>query len=243
MILKIDSSSVKEFTEKLEKLHRSALPSAVRGALNKAVYDVKKHTMPRSARKEFMERQQNFFKANSRFENATGFNISAMKSTVGMISTSLKGDHNYSVKDLEQQEYGGRIKKKSFIPLNTARSGNSNSRNVRPNARLKSINRIVNTKNAKGKNEKERFIKSVIHAGVGGNVLSKKNGIEILWRVNSTKRTPDGRFKLTPLYSFDKGRSVNVGKTGFMRKASFETANNLDKFYIQEAERQILKFK
>lgn len=239
MILNINTDALQQHTKRLEMLHRSALPSAVRGALNDAVFDVKTKTMLASAKTNFTERQPNFFKANSRFENATGWNIGTMKSTVGFVEGGLKGGDNYAVKDLDQQEHGGAIGHKTFIPLEPARVGKSKSKVVRANARLASIKNIVKTRLATGKNKKERFVKSAVHAGKGGFVLSDG----ILWRINSVKRK-DGNtvFNKTALYSEKKGRSVNVKQTQFMEKASLKTANKLDLFYIKQAERQLRKF-
>ncbi len=177
----VNTDAVVKFTAKLEKLHKSAFPSAVRGTLNKLAFDVKTNTMPTIAAKTFEKRQPNFFKANSKFENASGFDVSSMKATVGFVSTSLKGTSNYAVDDLEQQEFGGTIKRRSFIPMKPARIGNSSSKMVRANARLGAIKRVVDSRNASGKNEKEKFRKSVYHAGVGGLVLGNKTP-RILWR-------------------------------------------------------------
>lgn len=237
----VNTDAAVKLTVKLEKLHKSAFPSAVRGTLNKLVFDVKTKTMPDQASKNFENRQPNFFKANSKFENAAGFDVSTMKATIGFISTGLKGGNNFSVADLEQQEFGGTIKKKSFIPMKPARVGNSSTKVVRANARLNSLKRIVNSKNASGKNDKEKFRKSVYHAGVGGLVLGNKNPA-ILWKVNSLKRLPGGVFKMTPLYTYKKGRSVKVSATHFEEKAAEQSTSKSDSFYFAEATRQFNKF-
>lgn len=242
MQLNINTDAVVNFTNTLEKLHRSALPSAIRGSLNKAAFDVKTKTMPESADANFVKRQPNFFKANSRFEYAKGFNVNAMKATIGFVEKGLKGSNNYAVRDLEEQEQGGTIEKKSFIPLAGARNSNSNTKNIRSNARLSSIKNIIDARKAQGVNARQRFIKSVIHAGVGGHVLSNFKGKNILWKVNSLKRSDAGSMKLTALYSFKKGRTVSVGGTGFMKKASVKSANKIEGFYVEEAMRQIKKF-
>jgi hypothetical protein len=237
MQLKIDSSAVKGLTKKLEKLHRSALPNAVRGALNKAAFDVKQSTMPKTAKDAFTVRQANFFKANSRVEMAKGWDINAMQATVGFTSQNLKGENNYAVKDLEQQEHGGKIDGRSFIPTDQARGG-SPVRPVRPGNRLGKIRNIVVAAKAPGNSDRQKFVKSVYHAGRGGYVLAEYKGNTILWKVNSIKRTSSGAFKLSPIYSFKKNRSVQVKGTGFMKKASLQSGNKLDEYYIHEAERQ-----
>jgi len=241
MKLNINNNAVVKYSRDLQKLHRSGLPSAVRGALNKAAYDVKTKTMPKQASKQFVNRQPNFFKANSKFENATGFNISTMKSKVGFVSTGLKGDNNFAVNDLEQQENGGVIGGKSFIPLVTARKGGKNTL-VKPNARLSKIKNVVNARNSRGKNQKEKFIKAAIEAGKGGYVIGGKK--QILFRVDSfqsNKKTRKTKLKATPLYKFRRNGKVKVKSTSFMETASLKTAEKMEHFYIQEAKRQIDK--
>lgn len=237
--IRIDSEAALKYAEKLGRLSRSALPNAIRNALNSAAFDVKKNTMPQIARKEFVNRSPNFFKANSRVEMARGFDIRKMESKVGFVERGLKGDHNFSVKDLEQQEHGGDIKGKSFIPTKEARKSKSNKSLVRPVNRLTRINNIVNVKNASGANQGQKFIKSVIHAGKGGHVLDEKKGI--LWRVNSIARTKGGAFKLTPIYTFRDNRSVKVKPTGFMEWASRKSAGRLNNFFYIAAQKEMAK--
>jgi hypothetical protein len=236
----INTSELIKYTSKLEKLRRSSLPAAIRGALNDAAFDMKTKTLIDSSQKEFINRQSNFFKANSKFEKAQGFDVSQMKSTVGMISSGLhNAQTNYAVEDLEAQEDGGDIPKKSFIPLDESRSGKNKNKLVKPNARLSKINNVVKTKNVSGANSKVQFIKSGVFAGKGGFLLSQN----ILWKINSIKRLKNGNTVInkTRLYSFKQGRSVHVSGTHFMRKASLNTANKIQSFYIQQAKRQLSK--
>jgi len=239
MILNINSSAVVVFTNKLEKLHKSALPVAIRTALNSAAFDVKQHTMPKSAQR-FVQRQPNFFKANSRVEMAKGWNIMTMQAIVGFTSENLRiGASNFAVNDLEQQEYGGRIEAKSFIPLDESRQGASQARPVRPMNRLTEIKGIVNSANIVGPSTRAAFVRAAIKAGRGGFVLGNYPK-QKLWKVDSISRIGNQTIiKKTGLYTYKQGRSVNVGETGFMRWASFESANKLEQFYIIEAQKQI----
>lgn len=239
MILNINNDAVVAFTNTLEKMHRSALPNAVRGTLNRCVFYVKNTSLPQSANAAFTNRQPNFFRANSRFENAKGFNLASMKATVGMTEGSLKGQHNYAVEDLQQQEHGGVIQRKSFIPLPGARINKSLQKNVRANARLSAIKKIVDSRKMPGKGSREKFVHAILEAGKGGYVLSGT----VLWRINSTKKT--GRFfkDKTAMYSFRRGRSVRVPQTSFMKKASTIQPGKMEDFYQAEMKRQIEKLK
>jgi hypothetical protein len=94
--------------------------------LNKAAFDVKQNTMLKSAEASFVKRQPNFFKANSRVEMASGWDLDKMQATVGFNSSGLKGgSNNHAVEDLEQQERGGTIKSRSFIPTDSVPDGGS----------------------------------------------------------------------------------------------------------------------
>lgn len=243
MQFNVNTTATVKFTNKLEKIQKSALPVAIRSTLNDAVFDVKTRTMPESAKSKFVQRRKNFFTANSKFEGAKGFSINSMKATVGFYENKLtNAATNYAVKDLEQQEHSGTIDGKAFIPMNPARVGGKGA--VRANARLKAVREkgIINTSNAKGVNYGQMFIKSVIHAGVGGYVLGMFNGKEILWRVNSINRTDSGQLKLTALYSVQAGRSVHVEKTEFMKEASLRTESRLPEFYAKNANKQLQKY-
>src|ERR1035437_10094141 len=108
MFLNINSDKVVMHTATLERLHKSALPVAIRRALNSAAYDVKTDTMPLEA-DIFIHRSPTFFKATSKVAPATGFNIQSMKSTVGFIPSAGAKESGGATKDLAEQEDSGFI--------------------------------------------------------------------------------------------------------------------------------------
>ncbi len=238
-ILNVNTDEVVRYSNKLEKLHRSAFPVAIRGALNNAAFDVKQKTMPASAGKEFVNRNPNFFKANSKVLMAKGFNVRTMEATIGFITDKLKGS-NQAVEDLEQQEHGGKIKGRAFIPLDVARGG-SNTRPVRPSNRLTRITNIVNARKVRGKTRQQKFVKAAMAAGAGGYVIGNFTP-KILWKITGIKKI-GGKLKIkkVPVYSYEKGRDVNVSATNFMKKATLKTAKKLEGFYIIQAKKQIEK--
>lgn len=225
----IDTDALVKFTNRLERLNNKAMPNTVRNTLNSLAFDVKKRTIIISSLSNFEKRQPNFFKVFSRVEMAKGNDIRLMQSEVGMIDP---GGSNYAVKELEKQEFGGRIDHKSFIPLDQARVGKSYKKNVQKKFRVGSIKNIVHTKNAKGVNAGQKFIKSAVHAGVGGHVLS---GRGILYRVESLA---SGRRKMIPIYSVRGGRSVTVKATHFMQEAVDMTVPRIDRFFKYNAKRE-----
>lgn len=239
-VLDVNMDAVVVFSNKLEKLNKTAFPKAVATALNSAAFDVKQNTMLKSSKKAFVERQRNFFRANSRVEMAKGMNVNNMQSIVGFRDL---GGKNFAVDDLEQQEKGGNIKGKSLIPLgakatpaHAARTSKKFTKKVAKQHRMGSIRRVVNTNKMKG-NTRQKLVKAAHVAGAGNHVLHGG----ILFRVNSLVGRKGLPVKLTPLYSYKPGRSVKVHATHFMSKASMESGKKIEDFYIKAAKTQFNK--
>lgn len=243
MQLNIDTREVRKYARILKDMSRSALPVAVRTSLNSAAFDVKQNTMPTEASASFVKRQANFFKANSRVEKATGFDIGKMKSAVGFIP--LNGT-NKAVDDLEQQEHGGNIGGRSFIALKQARTSNSWNKKVKSKARISQINNIVDTKDASGTDE-EKFIKSAIHAGKGGWLIGNRTtggGNKILFKIRSiTRKNKKTVVDAVPMHALKKGRNVNPKATHFMGRASTQSGGKINKSFNDAAKKQIEKYK
>lgn len=248
IVFNIDTTEIRDFSQRLKTLHRSALPVAIRGTLNDAAFKMKKETMPKVAKEMFEERQPNFFKANSRVEGAKGFDVKKMVSTVGFVSSGLQNvATNYAVKDLEDQEHGGIIQGRSFKPLPGARKGGTG--NVRANSRISQIlkaGNVIDSRDMKNKGNSlgakealmQKFIFASYEAGEGGYVL----GGSILWRVKKIKRI--GRntfFTKEKLYSFKKSGTAKVHATGFMKKSALEVQKEMEFFYVLQANKQISK--
>jgi len=235
--LNVDTDALVQYTNKLEKLPKTAFPNAVRGTLNGLAFNVKKNTMPQSADRNFTIRQKNFFKITSRVEMARGNRVDGMESMIGFVPF---GGSNEAVEDLEKQENAGIIGGRSFIPLDQARTGKSPSRIVARRHRISSIKNIVRTDDAKGKTPGQRFVKSVVHAGKGGHILHEN----MLFQVNRLDRAGSNwKFRLTAIYSFKMKRSVRISRaTHFMEKAVEKTSQKVDQIYFKEAERQFSKY-
>jgi len=235
MEFNVDTDKVIIHTNKLEKLSKSAFPNAVRGTLNGLAFDVKKNTMPEVAGKTFETRRKNFLKASSRVQMARGFSVNSLESKIGFIPFN---GSNQAVQDLEKQEHGGKIGGRAFIATNKARVSRSGKRSVRGANRMGKIKNIVNVSKTRGSSEGQKFIRSVITAGIGGHILTK----DTLFRVKSIKNAKGRiKFKLDALYSYKKGRSVSIKATHFMKKATELTMKKADDIYFKEAERQFEK--
>ena len=77
MKLDVKTDASIQLTAKLEKLHRSAFPSAVRNTLNDVAFETKS-LIPKKAEGKFTIRQKNLFKRMSLVNKATGWNINNM---------------------------------------------------------------------------------------------------------------------------------------------------------------------
>lgn len=235
MVLNVNTDALVQYTAKLERINKSALPVAVRQTLTKAAYDVKTDTMP-SESDVFIHRKPTFFKANSKVVAAKGFDVEHMEATVGFIPKEDTLDS--SVNDLEQQEHGGVIKGRSFIPLPLNRVGNSWLGNVRKAGRIRAVmDKIIDSKDSSAKTDEAKFRATVKHGGVGsfviGNRLTKK-GNWVVWEVLSDKK-----MKLVPRFVVKGDREVSPPATHFMEKASLRSADKMEAFFIALAERKI----
>lgn len=252
-ILVINSKENIIFAEQLERISRTALPNIVSKVLNKAAMDVKKGISDNN-KNPFIHRNETFFKASSSIEFVKGRDITTMRSIVGFKSNPKRETRNdYSVQDLEQQEYGGKIAGKAFIPTVFARRSKNYKKQVRGAFRLTKIQeKIINAKNAYHKARvktmtKERaFILSAIYAKKSGNtfVISKnKDDKEYLFSINSVKRVgKNTKINSTPIYSVQAKRSITPSKGAhlhFMRKESMEHAEDMNGYFQLLAKERI----
>ncbi len=255
MVIDINTDAFIILTNKLEKIRRSALPNAVRGMLNSAAFDVKQRTMPEAASRTFEKRKPNFFKANSKVKMASGYAVNAMESIVGFTPGSSNSYNNLAVQELEQQEHGGTIHNRTFVPLDTARTGGSHSQMVRPGSRLGSLKgtQFIDSHKSMGINDAQQFLNAARYAGKGGFVIGYRGKKARLYQIQSVERVKgrkrgentnrNTKVKARALYSFDSGRSVKIkNATHFMERATMITASRLPYFFAQNAERQIKRF-
>jgi hypothetical protein len=243
-VLHIDTTTSMIYAKKLEQLRRSALPSAIRNTLNAAALDVKTNTMISESDTAFKKRKPTFFRATSRTEFATGFEITAMRSVVGFVAPDNIKESGHATRDLEQQEHGGDIDKRAFIATDKGRTGKGNVKAALTMHAIKG--KIVNaSENAAGHNDKQKFVLSAIHAGKGGFVIGTgKNGQgnKALLKIMSIKRKgADTVVNSQEVYSVKAHRHAHVGATHFMEKASDESAKKMNDIFIKQAQFQINK--
>lgn len=235
--INVNTDAVENMAERIRAAGKHAMPNAVRGTLNSLAFDMKKNTLPKSAKDTFEQRQKTFIKAFSRVNVAKGNDIEKMQSEVGFIDRGAKSQQ--AVENLEKQEHGGRIAGRAFIPLETSRVGKSRGRMVSAKNRLGRIGRVVHSEDANGKNRQEKFFKSMIFVGVGGAVVGNFEP-NVVYRVTSIKKVKGKlRVRKTPLYTYDKGRTVKVTATKFSENAANNSASKARDIWIGEGNRAI----
>jgi hypothetical protein len=225
--LQIDNREVKQFTNRLREMHRSNLPIVVRQTLNDLAFDTKKNTLLLSAGKEFTLRKPSFFRKYSGVQKANGWNINQMHSEIGIIPGDSK-----AAKQLTKQEYGGTIPNRSYIYMNTARIGGSKSKLVRKQNYIGTKGIVKGTKN---RGKKSQLIADAA-IGFRENKMILENGT--LFQVKSFA---NGRFKLVPIASYKKDRSVTVQARPFMRIASEMSYTKQEYFFVRNAKKRLEK--
>lgn len=184
----IDSSQIQLFKQKLEKIHRSAVPVAVRQSLNEAAYQMKSVILPSEFKNDFTIRRPTFVKSHSAFTRSKNtFEIQYMSSECGIIrGKSISGNR------LELQERGGVVSDRA-VPIN--KNGVSPTRmNERNESKQSAIYYYRKFRNAKKgvimRNRKRTIIKTddyLFEVRAGGEWRT-------LYVLNSTARIKPKRF-------------------------------------------------
>lgn len=214
MSFDINTSAAIDLTVKLGRLHKSALPVAVRGTLNNAAFETKS-LLPKTASRKFVTRNKFFFRAFSSVQTARGFDINSMSSTVGI--NPAKGSK--VAEGLEKQETGGNIQGRKLIPHDKGRVSGSHSKRLRAKNRFGKIN-ITDVRRKKGKST--------------NYLLIKKGGKGTVFEVKGTGK----RRKLVPVYSYRNTKVSRVKASPFMKPASLIALKQIPAFYKKQAERQ-----
>jgi hypothetical protein len=236
MTLSVDNREVRNYSNRLRQMHRSNFPIVVRQTLNDLAFDVKKNTLLPSADKAFILRNPTFFKKFSGVQKASGFEINRMKSEVGINSSN-----SVAARQLTQQEYGGRIPKRSMIYMDQARVGKSKSKMVRK-ANYIGTKKIVRGQPDRQRSQKSQFVADAYIAKRYGLFLLTDN---TLFDVNDIKfgkgKARKVFVRLTPIADYEKNRSVSVSSTYFLKKASQITYQKQTSFFIKNAKRRLEK--
>lgn len=214
MKLNVNTDATIQLTAKLEKLSKSAFPSAVRNTLNETAFKTKS-LVPKKASQNFTIRQNNLFKRFVLVDKANGFDVNNMKSTVGIDSTTK----SKLAEGLEKQEKGGIIQGSKLIAHDKARISTSNKKKVRT-VNYKSRVTNVSKKGNRAKGSKYVMIRK---SGSKGTIFETKNG------------------KLNPLYNIRNTDKTRVKSRPFMMPSARLASSQMDKIYQKQAQYQFQK--
>lgn len=220
----INNDDVVELTNRLEKTHKSAMPVAVRGALNDAAFDMKKNRLEKVFQAKFTIRKKTFIRAHTVANKSKNtFNINEMKSEVGVIKgKSDSGD------ELINQEMGGTIGNRTSIAMDPARVGKNKTKAISKRHYLKAVK-------AKKTNN---LVRGAFKAGKGGYLLYRSTIFQVK-SLKKTKRVP--KIRLAAIYSYEKGRSVRIKKSPFLTPAAEISAKLIPDFFIKRAKAKLMK--
>lgn len=243
MKLDVNTDAAIQLTAKLEKLHRSAFPNAVRNTLNDAAFEMKRKDIPKSFRLNFKPKTGTipYVKKLILVEKANGFNINKMHSLVGFLNPSNKIDKKF-VEGLVKQEDGGIIDD-GLRYLTYSRGGKINGRVQAKNFYDKS--KVVSGRSKRKGTRKSKFVARAYYAMKTGKpmFLNSMKG-NFLVKVNTVSSEISSR-KLSFDFSFvamdRKKKKTNLNKTHFVKEASQITEKKIESFYTKNANFQFKK--
>lgn len=212
--LDVNTDASIQLTARLERLHRSAFPSAVRNTLNDAAFEAKK-LIPKKANENFTVRQKNLFSRFSKVEKAKGFDINSMVSKVGLDGTTQPK----LIDGLAKQETGGTLKGRKLTPHNEARVSGSYGKKLKSKHQFKNIGKI-GTRNKRIRNAKYFVIEN-------GN---KETVFENL-----------GNNKIKPVYNKRKSKNTTLKKKPFIAPSAIEASRKMERFYFKNANYQFTR--
>lgn len=242
-VFNINTQACVVLVNKLEQLHKSALPLSVRGTLNAAAFDVKMRTLDESATQNFIRRSPTFFKRFSGVNRATGWNIATMRAEVGMTAegggaTELSA--RTAVANMEKQEEGGKITE-GLEYLAASRAGGSSDRLVVGSKRWKKANVI------RGAFTRSGTTKSRVMAAAYAALKEKKlqavmiNGRKFYRQVTAISKSKKGKIKIRSklIYAIRNSNQKPISATHFSREAAERTIPRIPMYFNVEAQKQI----
>jgi len=244
MKLNVNTDASIKLTAKLEKLHRSAFPSAVRNTLNQCAFEMKKKDIPISFRKNFKPKSGTipFVKKLANVEKANGFKVDNMKSIVGFLNPSNNVDKKF-VEGLAKQESGG-IVDDGLRYLKSARGDKINGKVRRENYYDKT--QVIHGRSKRKGTVKSKFVARAYRAykenkpmfinSMKGNFLVKVKSI------SSTLSEKKLNFDFEFIAMERSKKKTNLKSTHFMEEAGTLTKKKIDDFYKKQAEFQFKKY-
>jgi len=230
-------------TAKLERLNKSAFPSAVRSTLNDASFEMKKSNILDSAKNNMTVRNPTFFKKFTGVKKATGFNVNSMYSEVGFKNTDpnpIKGKK--AIEGMESNEVGGSDSTGAMY-LGKARTSNSLKKKVRRAARFDKKKLARGYKmTTKGGQSNVKKMHSSYTENAPTFIKTKKGSFLIqVTDVRYNMGTKKSEFKIDFLMRGRRKHKATAKATHFNREAALKTSKQIEGFYLKNAEFQFNK--
>lgn len=224
-----EGKNIIDYSHKLSKMHKSALPNTVRFTLNDLAKDVKTKTLQEESKEQFEVRKPTFFKRYSGFQQAGGYNIARMKSTVGMV----KGADSKSVASTQigEQQTAGTVENKSYLP----------SENMRTSKGLVKKKYLDEIKKRPIKTNGKNYAKNWAKAKKSGRtLLVVKNGRGVVVVSTRKLKRKTNNLQTRLIASYKKNRNIDLTtKKPFLNNAAIKSGQKMEMFYIRNAKRQI----
>jgi hypothetical protein len=208
----VNNDAAIALTAKLEKLHRSAFPVAVRSTLNDAAFKAKGN-IPKLAGQKFTIRQNNLYKKFIVVDKARGFDMRSMAAVVGI--DGRPGKTSKVTDGLAKQESGGTVSGRKLIPMDQARISGSYGKKLRAKNRFNRIN--IARPNRRKPGSKYVLIKK----GSGGTVFDV-----------SKKR------RIIPIFTYRPTNKTQLSARPVLRPSALKAAQMMDRFYEKNAQKQ-----
>lgn len=230
-------------TARLERLNRSAFPSAVRSTLNDAAFAMKSTNILASAKANMTVRNPTIFKKFTGVKRAAGFNVSSMYSEVGFIPKD--GISGSKVPEgMEHNEVGG-TDTGGAMYLGKARTSNTLKKRVRRASRFDKSKLAKSGRSSGIKSKKEGFMSRVLASlNDDAPVFIKTSKGTFLVKVHSIESGRGDRKVDVKMDFLMRGRRKSPAKTKathFNREAALVTARQIEVFYFKNATFQFNK--
>lgn len=216
----IEDHAIKEVSKRLQRLHKSDYPLAVRGAINAVAKDMKENTLQASFNKNFNISRRTFLKSHSGYTlSPNTFDINKMVSYCGIMRGKMDISSYSSGERLELQERGGQMQDRA-IPF--SRNG---------------VGEAYRGKNEKSTIHTAYFYKHFKNKPKG--VLLRHKGKTIIKTNKAILLATKGKKGLEILYLLNK--NPRIKKNPFIQPASDISHTKIDNFFFKEAQKRFDK--
>lgn len=234
----VNTEGVIHLTLRLERINKSAFPSAVRSTLNDAAFEMKQKNILESARKNMNVKQSNFFKANTGVERARfSRNVESMQATSGFINKR-------GIKANKAVEYGmeaneiGAVDTTGLMYKKATRTGRGLVRRNKYYDKGKVTksylrSNIKTKKTTKGSYVQRAFASLVDKAPV---MVDTKVGRAMIMVKSITNVKGKLRIKSDLLMMDRTVKKAKAKATHFNREAAQKTQKQMEGFYLKNAE-------